>query len=521
MKYTMNGNRLWIILIFFVFIALSTLFFVIPSVGTRVFLSPDETAAAVSARSFGSNGTMLISSQNHIYYPWLHPRSYVTVNNGIAPVGFLGLPMILGILLKIFGEWVLVFFVPLLVLSVIFPLWKLLDNLSRNSRLLAIFLWLTFPTVILYANRGLFPNLPVVCLMLWSLYLIKKHKYAITFGLAGILIGFSLAIRPIEAFWILPWVTYFVIFEMSLKKDQRKKMLVYFFVFSLIPIILSLFASWKTYGSPLTIGYWLRDPVSEINNVSNTGNSVTFLPFGFHPRNVWFNVKNYLLGFLGLWTAFSLIGCAVWLKQKKNVWLGLISVWTILSLVFFYGNSIYQDHVGFNVTSLGNSYLRYTLPLVPIMIASMAYLWNWLEKNINRAKTGYSLMLVIAFFGFFGIWLSGGKDDENIFKSAVELTRYESIKSTSLALGTNAIILSDRSDKIFFPDFMVSSPMPANDKVLEVVKNSDYPVLYFGTTASKDEIKKWNKDGLALVPLYRTENQVMYKIVEFSMSIEP
>ena len=241
--------------------------FGIPYLGSSVFLSPDETATAVSARMFGSTGTMRIDDPVLQTVPWLHPRSFVTQGTAMVPVGFLGLPMLMGIIWKALGEWGLVFFTPLLALSVLYPLWRFTKKFGVPAQIVAVATWLTFPTVILYSNRGLFPNLPAVCFSVWAAYLVWEHRSYARAILAGACAGIALPIRPVEAIWMLAWFAAAWRFRLGRKQHQERASLLLISAGCLLVLIAAMIVAWRTYGSPFAVGYLLRDPVVGVPSV--------------------------------------------------------------------------------------------------------------------------------------------------------------------------------------------------------------------------------------------------------------
>lgn len=489
----------------------STLFFVIPALGTSVFLSPDETAVAVAARVFGTTGTMRIEDGILADAPWMHPRSFVTQGTTMVPVGFLGLPVIAGIVWRVFGEWGLAFLGPLLAISVAFPLWRLMGPFRIPARIAATAAWLSFPTVILYANRGLFPNLVVVCLVVWCCYLLTMKKRW-SWAIAGVLAGAALAIRPVEVAWILPWIVFFWLRTTGKRWREIRSVL---WVIAPAAVVLAGMAllAWKTYGSPFIVGYQLRDPVV-LQTVRTDAAPAVGWPFGFHPRHVIFNVRSYLVGFLGPWTAVALAAAIlVWRERRSRAAL-VVAGWTVFVLCLVYGQAIYQDHVGLNVPSFGNSFLRYLLPLAPLYAVAVAAIVERTGVKWRGAGGIFLSAVFVAILVSAGSWTAMYRDDEGVRSGAVELARYVAIRRETLSqLGPQAIILSDRSDKVFFPTFRVASPLPDRSSIRRLAEYSPVPVALFSTTLDEDGIARWENDGLNLFPVFQTERETLYEIV--------
>jgi len=494
------------------------LFFYIPSLLPKVYLSPDETAVAVTARQFGTYWSFRLPNKAVKNVEWAHPRSFVSEGKDLVPVGFLGLPLIAGIVWKIFGEIGLLCLTPFLVLSCIYPLWRFMRGLGRTAQIASVATWLSYPSVILYANRGLFPNLVVVCLALWSAFLVWRNHDWRKRALAGLLFGAALAVRPTEIAWAAVWI-------IAAWQDgkTRKQMTDDFrnissFIGSalVVPAISALFA-WKTYGSPIFIGYWLRDPVvgvdTTITAASTIANPERIWPFGFHPRAVLANAENYLINILGPWSGVGLLALAVWIRQKAARPFMLVAAWTVFILCFVYGNTVYQDHVGHDVVSVGNSYLRYLLPLAPLFAVSVGALAAWCCETLSRGRAKLTVSFLVGCLVILGVWTAFSKDDEGLNSVMPELVRYESTRYDAYKLfGREAMVVSDRSDKIFFPAMNATSPIPDETALETLVKEYPSSVLLFDTTYSPNKISEMQAKGFYLNPIVETKNQMLYEL---------
>ena len=495
-------------------------FLVIPLVGSSVFLSPDETANAVSARSFGQFGTMRLEDPILRDRPWLHPRSFVTQGSAMVPVGFLGLSAIVGSLWRFCGDWILVLFTPLLVLSVVYPLWKWSKRFGPSAQTATVIIWLSYPGVILYANRGMFPNLANVCFMVWSVFALgqvrETKRRALWLIGSGICFGLAAIIRPIELFWMLPWVILAATSwgkRMPSWREMRWDVL--FWVIGVLPcMLLLLFINWKTYGSPFTVGYWLRDPV--LNQAVGTVSPSSLWPFGLHPRAVWFNIRSYALGYLGPWFAICLAGIVIAWKQRTYRPILLGGLWTFGVLALMYGEAIYQDHVGVNIISIGNSYVRYLLPLVPLIAMASAVCMDSFIRYAPRWGRVAGIAIVVAFLGV-GNWMALTRDQEGALLSSVEVAHYQTIRQmTQGVFGQNAIILSERSDKIFFPSFRATSPLPSMANIRDLVLKAPTTVALFSSVLDSAHVVPWTEAGLVLRPVFQTQQQMMYVITASS-----
>ena len=502
-------------------LAQSTLFFVIPSLGSSIFLSPDETANAAAARTFAQAGDLRVHNQLLREFPWLHPRSFVTQETAMVPVGFLGLPVLLAIVWTFVGEWGLILYTPLLAISVTYPLWRLSAGWGRRSQVATIATWMSFPTVILYANRGLFANVPVVCLTIWACYLLWERRTIPRGCVAGMCIGGALAMRPTEIIWILPLIALAWRCRRDRLQHREGRPLVCCILLTFLPLAFTSFVAWKTYGSPFAVGYFLRDPIATnaimMNAETNALASSPRIqwPFGIHPMNVMRNVWFYLVEMLWPWTAALVAAFAVvWKKRDARPYLG-VGIWTFGALVFIYGHGIYQDHVGVNVVSFGNSFVRYLIPLAVLVSFAVGVL---VAKAPRHLAIAGSVFLAIA---GTNLALRGG--DESVIPARHELEKYLRIRTDVFALingrhpstAENVVVLSDRGDKIFFPSsLLVTSPIPPatfvrslllNERIARIHVFSPHPL-------TQEEFFAWQNVKLKPVIATTTNGSILYSL---------
>lgn len=508
-------ERLHVLLIGALVLVFGGAFLFLPSIASEIYLSPDETAVAATAKQFLTTGSLTIPDELLRSFPWVHPRSFVTVGDALAPVGFLGMPMLVSLFDKLLLGIGSVLLTPLFVLLTMIPLWNATQTWKKAARLTVLLAWLSFPTVILYANRGLFPNLPMVCLAVWAAWLVWRYQSLGSALASGGLVGLALFIRPTEAPWMLLWMA--CAFFVAFKGESLKSRVSMFGVF-LIPCALflagSAWAGHATYGEWFKAGYQFRDPVLDAPVVQQTSPASVSLvdtwPLGFHPRNIWFNVKSYVIIYLFPWFALSCAALLLLLRQRK--WNIIIaSIGTSFILAMMYGQGLYQDHVRLNEVSLANSFLRYLLPLVPFAALAAGFV---VQKILERyRRVGLPLVASIALFLLiFNGWTALYRDDEGLIASRRELIRYTMIRrEANQLLSPQTVVVSERSDKIFFPTFRAVSPLPAKDRLRRLLDQQGIEVVFFLRTVTDAQHKEWREAGIELIPLLEAGNETLYR----------
>ncbi|HWQ99405.1 MAG TPA: hypothetical protein VN397_00995, partial [Candidatus Methylomirabilis sp.] len=426
----------------------------------------------------------------------------------------------------------------LLVLGSAYPLCRLARQMNRRVGWATAALYLMFPTVLLYSNRGLFPNLPVVALAIWSIWAWRELGRAapehqtdrfgvarrtmltlhVTPLLAGGALGLALAIRPTEALWILPWVVW-----AAWSGRENRSSVKPFFLAGAIALLVCIGAAWLaalTYPAKSVtwlpaIGYQLKDSLLLAPATGDTGSParVVSLPFGFHPRAMWTNVRTYFFTYLAPWTIAALIGAFIALRRtwgRSETVILILCAWTMGALLLVYGQSNYADNIRGTV-SLGNSFLRYLLPLVPIVSYAAALAVDALWKLPMRGRA--LAAIVLAFFLLYGPAVAFARDEEGILAVRRELGRYATIRRfAEEKLQPGTVIVSERSDKIFASGpFPSASPLPDKDTMRGLFA-SETPVALFHRTLSYNELNAL-MDSLPAFPpfpVYTVDNESMY-----------
>ncbi len=499
----MSASRWTVIGVFLLVLLASSALFVLPALQRGVYLSPDETANAIVAARLAETGYAVIPDQLVSGVAWVHPRSFVGQAGALLPVGFLGMPLLLSIIYKISGTFGMSLFTPLLVISILYPLWTWSRRWGLLGQIATLLGWLSFPTVILYANRGLFSGLAVVCLTLWACWCLHRSRSAQYLVIAGALVGLAFAMRPIESIWIFPWLW----LSRSMGEDRASNWRMNIRDTLLFVAPLALIAGgfawlgWKTYGSWFTAGYQLRDmavvspdqPARAALNNSDHVQLIQAWPFGFHPRVVWYNVRAYFFSYLWPWVALT-IGVGVAHLRQRAHWRWIaVAAWTCTSLSLVYGQALYQDHVRFQQVAAANSFLRYVLPLSVIFAFSLgwsAFRLSQRQKHGRIVAVAFVLILCGA-----GYWTTFFRDDEGLWQNMKELQKYSDIRQQAV--------------RNLFPVFRAVSPLPEAHRITELLQRQ-LPVAMFLRTQTTEQLEAWKASGIELQRLFQGGNESLY-----------
>ncbi|HEU0051460.1 MAG TPA: hypothetical protein VFQ60_05405 [Patescibacteria group bacterium] len=504
------------------------LFMILPSIGGTIFASPDETAYARVAEQIALHHRVFLPDHVVGAFPWVHPRSWISLGDKMAPVGFLGWPWVLSFFAGIGGVAFLPWIGSLLLLSASWPFFRLL--LARFGfwpAWLGTLVAFTVPSMILYGNRSLFPNGAVLALAVWVFWLIDflihtRAKKTIWYFIISFLAVLCLAMRPIEALWILPWW----IFAGKLLRPTRRGWIAMACGILLVLLPLGWYAR-GAYGSFFGIGYGRADQITAKTQMVTSvvslsapvapASSVWWLPYGFHPRILLWNIGAYF-GWLFLpWTilAVAAIAHVLWRIKRECGWKKvnpyfLLILWTLFILLLVYGSGMYIDRFGPRQATIANSFLRYLLPISVFIGLAFAYLSR---LALERKSWRTACIAAAVFLAVFGMYRATFADDEGVFSTRTELIRYASIEqSLSAWFRPGDLILSDRSDKIFFPTYRAVSPLPPPELVRNYARGADIRIGLFVRPLSQKERDEWQRAGFEIQELASFSRERLYRL---------
>jgi hypothetical protein len=519
------------------FLSAGLLLSYLPFFGSQVFLSPDETGVFVAAKNWAEQGTVVIGEKLAPVIPWLHPRSWISHASSIVPVGFLGWGWIISWFIKILGPASASIGAMLVILSCIYPLYRLLRPIGKAPAFIGVIVAVTSPAFVLYGNRSLFPNAAIISLALWSawifrdLILLQKTdgwRDRILLVLFGLLSGLTLAIRPVEAIWIIPW---FIVLGWSWRPSIKQAMWIVLGLFlALAPL------AWQAqvaYDGFWKAGYWMKgNSVMVATTAPEPQNIYTpeLFPFGIHPKSIAWNAYSFLGMTLFPWMVPLLIMFALVVigivkdESRSNMFerlkkfasgvrgkYFLAALWTFAFLVLYYGNGKYLDNIT-GAATIGNSYIRYLLPLG--FISALAIAWIYRLAAISRYGR-LVVITIVVLLAFTGIWRAYAADAEGLLTGRQELARYSSVReATGQWFKPGDIILSERSDKIFFPVYRGVSPLPPIEEAgrLAAATEQGIAIGLFVRPMAQSQVDMWRKIGLEPVELASFGREKLYRL---------
>ncbi len=211
----------------------------------------------------------------------------------------------------------------------------------------------------------------------------------------------------------------------------------------------------EIYGSFFISGY---DKLPELTQQSNTFVKLVkqaLVPFGIHPKLAFRNLWHYFILISPAITSLSVVGIFIYLKKWKTqskiskiyFWLSaFVFVW----LFNYYGSWLFEDLRTLSLNRLGASYVRYWLILFAIILPFAALA---VDKGVKFFRIKYLRLMAIILFAFLGLYQVSFADPNNIFSVRKKVAENRIMAGELLKdIPEKAIIVTNRSDKIFFPE---------------------------------------------------------------------
>lgn len=519
----------------------STLFLSWPA-SRALFVSPDEHAAYVFADAFSDTGSLFISeSLNEELSGIIHPRSTIGYADGIVPASFIGFIVFLGTVGAVFGKLAMFFVTPTIAIFTLF-FWR--DSVKRlfHDGFLAdaaAFLLMLHPAFWYYSGRVMMHNVAFLGLLIfgawWCLALplsarAGKQSRSVwrlfDFGVAGWIFGLALVVRTVEMFWLMAVLgSLAFVYRSQLGWRAMVSFMIGF------GIAMSCLASVNTmvYGAPFVNGYTSHYPYAEVLAadvvVSDSVETHTnfLLPFGFHEHNILDNIWHYGWKLYPWMSVLALIGIVFVVFEKnqhRNLWRGLVILTLCLAvwLGAVYGSWKIIDNPDPSIISLGNSHVRYWLPLFALGTIFGAKTLHYLYGDGSRLRIvqvggiAFLLVLLSTRLVFFG--------HDGFVPSRAALQTF-AVKKVAILAATepDSIVVVDRADKYLFPERRVVVPLRSEATYAALPAMLEFvPVYYFGITLPVEDIAYLNTQklpplGLKIELLDTVQEESLYRFV--------
>lgn len=491
------------------------------------WLSPDESSNYVFSKFYAQEGQlMFFEKYNILAGDTIHPRSVKSDSGWLKPVSFLGIVLIYGKIASLATYKIIPFLTPFFsALGIIFYYLLIKKIFGKRNGFISALILSVLPAFVYYSARSMFHNALFAVLLIASFYFAylsvengnKMAKFKIFpnlfAALSGYLLGLAIITRSSELIWLIP--VWLIIWLFNIKKFGLMKFIIFmaFLFFAVSPAM--------HWNKILYQSYW-RGGYNEMNqsiiNIAEaaTGsagikNSLTriknnFFHFGFNPIQ---SLKMFYFYFAKMfywifWPAFLgfLLMVSKIKKWKKKHFVYLISLFTAaIILISYYGSWDFHDNPDPKSRTIGNSYVRYWLP-VYLGAIPLAVIFFMKFSNIFRKKIliygSRALIVFLIFFVSIKFVLLGS--DEGLITSARKqlAIRYEYEQMLDLT-ESNAIIITRYHDKILFPERKVIAGLfdDANMISRYALLAKYLPVYYYNFTFPEKDFNYLNDKKLS------------------------
>lgn len=477
-----------------------------------IFTSPDENANAFFAQTFAETGSMIANEPlNAVANGIIHPRSMIAPGTVILPVSFLGFPFITGILRSAFGIFGALMFTPMIAVCAVLALWWIVKRSVHDETLAdlsALFL-LTHPAFWYYGARVMMPNVAFVSLLIIGIacFFFAASKRSIAWGVvAGSVMTIGVAMRLVE---IPVLLIVALIIGIAYRKSLPWKALCGAMIAGLGVFAVYLCVNSSLYGSALATGYTLPDVRSMSNGTSSPSALSSMMgllfPFGIHLRAMMVHAFRYgwllypissTLAVIGAWFAWTS-------KEHRKAWRVLViclaaaSVW----MITVYGSWTIADNPDPKAITVGNSYVRYWLPLFAASSVLVAFAVRKMLVAPHRF-VNIGVGCVVAVLLAMNTWTVFSGSDGLIATRAALLTFAEKRSVVVEYTESDAVVIVDRADKYLFPSRRVIVPLRSNTTYAAMpVIAPVAPLYYFGITFPDADIAYLNEEKLAALGL--------------------
>lgn len=465
------------------------------------FTSPDEIMVFSAAKEFVHSGTFVYGPAAPIADADVVTARHETVINGQrVPRGYLGFPLLLGLIGSLAGIASMYFITPLLTTLALIVFYWLVRKFFGPTHAWRSFLLLFFLSGFYYfAIKSFFPNAAFVSLLVLALgsgvAAVSRKSYALIF-LTGLVAGLALSIRSNEIVWVAP-IAAILFFRIRLFRSAKSiGLFVLGIGLALVPVLL---ANAATYGSWLSFGYTesLADSVSnpQVSLISKLANA--FIPRSSTISQYANTFNWYGLTLTPLLAVAVIVGLSAWFRspertKNQTLWFwisAVLSVW----LFWYYGGAAYYGSFQ-NVAApiVSSSFVRY---LLPISLALIPFASAGLTKilSVFRSAKVRNVLIVLWFITYAALSVQAilYDTDGGIVKFIrKDVPEYADSRNQILArTEPNAIIIAGIKDKQFIGERLVMGYAKFGTRQVRAVQElAGTAPLYYNDFVGQDTV---------------------------------
>ncbi len=497
--------------------------------GQVIFNWPDANANFYFAKVFSEQGTLAVFEPlNQITDNLLHSRSINVFAGNLVPISFLPSIVLFGLVTKIFGLGGLLFLTPMLASLSVYMLYRLIYYIFSDIdlALIAALLFLPLGPWLYFANIVMLPTIMFIFLSVagfLSLAIYIRNKKWFWWLLFAFLISLAIVVRPTEIVW-LGLITIIVVYKNKNNLDY-KKILSAVLVFVFLALA-ALFLNKATYGGYFSTGYLNLQSGTQATEFSSGTNYLKLLvaPFGFDIKQIFYNFGKYFVKLNWLVFALSVFGFILVvikrMKEKKDsIWCSYNSInfSIFILIIIYYASWNLADPLVKNLNNISISYVRYFMPLYIMILPLAAYAIKFLAKKNKWLYVAFILLTTV-----FSFRLAFYSANDGLLATKENLQTYRQYYlRVHKIVEDDAIIISDRSEKIFFTTYRVIAPqgdLPFWPRLNKIIDKED---VYYFSNISEQQMSSLrseaNSNGMEIMEPVEIENEFkLYKIIRLN-----
>ena len=245
------------------------------------------------------------------------------------------------------------------------------------------------------------------------------------------------------------------------------------------------------------------------------------LPFVWETKIFFSNIYHYLFLLIWPYYIFGLFGIIAIFKNNstaskinKKIWLRYLLVVLFLSLVIliYYANWNLADPLVKTYNTISISFVRYFLPiyilLIPLVALGIVFLTDLLTLKF-KVNVKFKFILVLFFIlilSIFSFRLAFFAPHDGLLKTRENIINYyQQFQAVKLIVPSSAVLMTDRSDKIFFSYYSVIVPQGDLPLWPRIAKLRTAREVFYFTDKTDEQILAINKEAslesLELVPI--------------------
>lgn len=472
-----------------------------------IFNWPDANANYFFAQVFAKTGHFYWSEPlNTISQNLIHTRSINVFNGNLVPMTFLPAILIFGVFFKIFGAIGVLFVTPVLAALSGYIVYRLANYIFKDLDLSLItsLLFLSLAPWVFFANEVMLPTILFIFLVFLGWLMISQSwhkgndKYHWRWLSGCLLLALAIVVRPTELIWLA--VISALIFYFNKDKISRRHILEAGGAFVVI-FISFLLLNKLTYGNWFTLGYAdLQSGAAATEFDRGTGFSLggffklLVAPFGFDFTLILKNFWKYFVKIIVLHFVLATLGLIMIWRDKtlSLVWRRYLLLTPIIFILIFlyYGSWNLADPLVKELNTISISYVRYFMPLYIWILPATVLAINKIFFKVDRKSSFGNYILFITLIlsslqlAFFAA------NDGLIANQKNLLGYYAQFAAVKKVVTEQAVIITDREDKIFFPYYRVV--VPQNNPLLwsRLSKIVGQVPIYYYTSKAEEQLSQ-------------------------------